>query len=75
MYTNQEIAEGLRLQIESGEIEQTNRVYLGMSQMGHSCSRYLWYYFRWATVQKHTPRKLRIFSRGNHEEPQAYTDP
>ena len=69
MYSNEEIAKGLSLTIDSGEVEQNNRVYLGMSQMGHSCSRYLWYYFHWAAKQSHSPRKLRIFSRGNNEEP------
>jgi len=68
-FTNKELAEAFRLQIESGEVEQHNRTYLGMSQMGHFCGRHLWYYFRWARKQKHTPKKLRIFSRGNHEEP------
>jgi hypothetical protein len=57
-----------------GEIEklgekQEHRPYLGMSQIGHSCSRYLWYSFRWAYEINHSARLLRLFNRGHREEP------
>lgn len=68
-YSNKELADAFRIQVESKQIVQENRPYLGMSQIGHSCARHLWYYFRWAKKQVHTPRKMRIFSRGSHEEP------
>lgn len=49
--------------------EQELRPYLGMSQIGHSCSRYLWYSFRWAFKEEHSARVLRLFKRGHREEP------
>lgn len=44
------------------------RPYLGMSGLGHSCSRYLWYEFRWAFKEDHSTRLKRLFSRGHREE-------
>ena len=55
--------------IEHGEVAQVTRPYLGMSSLGHSCPRYLWYAFRWCYTEYHTPRKLRLFNRGHREEP------
>lgn len=55
--------------LENGEIAQQTRPYLGMSMLGHSCARYLWYTFRWCYTESHTPRKLRLFNRGHREEP------
>jgi len=68
MYTNKELAEAFRVQVDSKTEVSFNRPYLGMSQIGHACSRNLWYYFRWAKKQKLTAKKKRIFSRGSHEE-------
>lgn len=45
------------------------RTYLGMSEIGHQCNRYLWFSFRWAFTEKLTSRQVRLFSRGNREEP------
>jgi len=44
------------------------RPYLGMSGIGHSCSRYLWYSFRWAYRDEITARVKRLFNRGHREE-------
>ena len=55
--------------IESAFAIQHHRPYLGMSSLGHSCNRYLWYTFRWCyEPEKITARKLRLFSRGHKEE-------
>ncbi len=48
---------------------QQHRPYLGMSQLGHSCSRYLWYSFRWCYSDELSARLLRLFDRGHREEP------
>jgi len=45
------------------------RPYLGASQIGHSCERYLWYSFRWCFSEELSERQLRLFSRGHREEP------
>lgn len=44
------------------------RSHLGASQIGHSCSRYLWYCFRWIAYTIHTGRMYRLFQRGHFEE-------
>lgn len=44
------------------------RRHLGASLIGHECSRYLWYIFRWCLHEKHTGRQQRLFNRGHREE-------
>lgn len=44
------------------------RGHLGASQMGKSCMRQVWYGFRWAKLDRHTGRMLRLFRRGHNEE-------
>ena len=56
--------------IESPETEQEHRTYLGMSMIGHHCSRYIWYSFRWAYQEKFSARMIRLFNRGHREEPE-----
>jgi len=46
------------------------RPYLGMSSLGHSCPRYLWYSFRWCFSDILEPRMKRLFNRGHREEPE-----
>lgn len=41
---------------------------LGMSQIGESCSRRIWYHFRWAKAEAFSGRMLRLFRRGQREE-------
>lgn len=50
------------------------RPYLGMSSLGHHCSRYLWYYFHLCHDQKISKQLQRIFDRGNMEEPRVVFD-
>lgn len=54
--------------IEEQSSIQLPRPYLGMSGLGHSCSRFLWYSFRWCYITTHEARILRLFSRGDREE-------
>lgn len=44
------------------------RWHLGGSLIGESCSRKLWYGFRWAIREEFDGRKLRLFNRGHREE-------
>src|SRR5688572_4793950 len=56
------------------------RWHLGASIIGHECSRYLWFSFRWcardegeatkrdANSHANLGRKLRLFNRGHREE-------
>lgn len=50
------------------------RPYLGMSQLGSPCKRYLWYTFRLAYERELSPRQLRIFERGELEEERILRD-
>lgn len=50
------------------------RQYLGMSQLNHSCPRYLWYYFRWCFNVYIEKRLQRIYDRGNLEEERVIRD-
>lgn len=47
---------------------EESRGYLGASSLGGSCSRELWYGFRWVDKKQFPPRVLRLFDRGNREE-------
>jgi hypothetical protein len=44
---------------------EKRRVYLGMSEAGHKCSRYLWIKYHTNYQQNHTARIKRIFELGN----------
>lgn len=44
------------------------RNHLGASLIGHECSRFLWYSFRWCFREKHDGRQQRLFNRGHREE-------
>ncbi len=54
---------------DAGQQISEHRPYLGMSQIGHSCERYLWYTFRWCYQEILSARILRLFNRGHREEP------
>ena len=60
--------------LEAPVSQQNARPYLGMSGIGHSCSRALWYGFRWAYPINLPTRLLRLFSRGHREEPIVCAD-
>ena len=44
------------------------RSHLGASLIGHECSRYLWYVFRWTFKEQFSGRMRRLFKRGHREE-------
>lgn len=44
------------------------RTHLGASLIGHECSRYLWYTFRWFHHEVYSGRMYRLFNRGHREE-------
>ena len=50
------------------------RPHMGVSQLGHPCDRWLWLSFRWAVVEKHAGRILRLFRRGQDEEARLLED-
>lgn len=50
------------------------RPYLGASSVGKSCSRALWYGFRWAAKEKFSGRLLRLFQTGHLAEPRFVED-
>ncbi len=51
------------------EQSSSNRLHLGGSEIGHWCTRHLYYKFRWCAEVKHHGRMLRLFNRGHYEEP------
>lgn len=51
--------------------DREHRTHLGASVLGRSCSRQLWYGFRWAAQEEFDGQKLRLFDRGNEFEPRA----
>ena len=60
--------------IEDGFIIQDFRSYLGLSGIGTTCGRKLWYGFRLCSVSKITQRQHRLFQRGHQEEPIIQAD-
>lgn len=60
--------------IEAQQVVSENRGYLGMSQLGHSCSRYLYYVHRQVGRDSFSPRTMRIFERGHWEEHRVIRD-
>jgi hypothetical protein len=56
--------------LEGEPVESVHRPYLGMSKINHSCTRYLWYSFRWCYSNSFGGRQRRLFARGHREEPE-----
>lgn len=48
---------------------ESNRPHLGASEIGKPCGRALWYGFRHASKRAFSGRMLRLFERGQREEP------
>lgn len=44
------------------------RSHLGASEIGHKCSAYLWFHFRWTFVEMPKGRMRRLWFRGDREE-------
>lgn len=60
--------------LDGQPVVQDVRPYLGMSQIGHECDRYLYMYVHQLFRQELTAQQLRIFERGDMEEPRIYKD-
>lgn len=54
--------------IEVAENSKSAREYLGMSGIGHPCSRKSWYDWRWTTEKKFNAETLKRFADGHHGE-------
>lgn len=50
------------------KFEEPLRPYLGLSEIGHECERFLWYSFRWCFKNILTERRKRVMRRGRDEE-------
>ena len=48
-----DIAKGIKLELNNKTFVDYPRPYLGMSQIGHSYSAHLWFYFHWAAKTSH----------------------
>jgi len=53
---------------------EPQRPYLGASVIGKSCSRSLWYGFRWAKAPTFSGRLYRLFQSGHLQEPRVVAD-
>lgn len=66
-----ELADSLQLDVDDGCVklyDNDHRDHLGMSEIGDTCGRKLWYNFRWVKKEKFEGRVLRLFDRGTLEE-------
>jgi len=59
---------------ESGSIPNQHRPYLGYSELGKTCDRYLYYKLRWCFSETISRRVQRIFTRGDLEEPRIHAE-
>lgn len=48
--------------------KQEPRTHLGISEIGETCWRKLYYKFHWVAFEEHSGRMLRLFNRGHREE-------
>lgn len=55
-------------EIEDNLVYQVPRTYLGYSQIGHECTRFVLFTFRWVYHRSHPQRIQRLFDRGKYEE-------
>jgi hypothetical protein len=65
------IAERIKKEIDEYSLQAYDdgpRTHLGISKIGHSCDRYLWFHFRWMMREQLSARMLRLVSRGHFEE-------
>ena len=54
--------------------QEPPRAHLGASVLGDPCDRKLWLGFHWAVIEKFPGRILRLFARGQDEEPRIVKD-
>lgn len=54
--------------LEQQSDSEERRLYLGMSQIGDSCARKLWYSFHWAYKERHNAATIKRFKDGHNSE-------
>lgn len=59
---------------EKVRAEQPRREHLGVSTIGKPCTRATWYDWRWAGIEQHEGRMLRLFDTGTLEESRLVAD-
>lgn len=52
--------------------EDSRRIHLGASLIGHECARHIFYAFRWVLQKRHSGRLLRLFETGKQEEERVF---
>lgn len=72
--TNMTINRKLNAVIDGITLRAGHRGYLGLSQVGHSCNRYLWMTLHDIYQGRFSARTMRIFERGDIEEPRVIKD-
>lgn len=60
--------------VERGMVANEKRPYMGCSGLGNKCNRKIWLDFRWVYDSLFEKRVLRIFERGDLEEPRVIRD-
>lgn len=60
--------------VERGMVPNEKRPYMGCSGLGNKCKRKIWLDFRWVYDALFEKRVLRIFERGDLEEPRVIRD-
>ncbi len=68
------IEDFIQVKIESQSIIEYPRSHIGYSELGESCSRKIWYSFRWCKLKETSARVKRLLSRGDWEEERIVTD-
>lgn len=74
--TRKDLAKQIKADIDEfcvKEFTGEHREHLGASLIGHDCSRFIWYGFRWVKFQIFDGRMLRLFQRGHEEEKRFIT--
>lgn len=66
-----QIADQIKIDLDNYCLQLFNdgpRTHLGISEIGHSCARYVWFKFRWMVREKFDGRMLRLFAEGHRQE-------
>lgn len=71
---HQPTVEAIYRSYEERNRHEKPRGHLGGSAIGHACTRFLWYSFRWAFKREFEGRMLRLFRTGHLEEPRLIDD-
>lgn len=61
----------INAQLEAAQ-EREHRTHLGASVLGGKCQRKIWYGWRWAAMEEFEGQMLRLFERGQLEEPRFF---